>query len=470
MSMEPRIQAPRVRSVAEHIALFFFCLATVGFMAQAVVNMFAAGFESATGAPLHVVFVLIAGGCLITRSETIVWLIAGKGREVLAFTILLLFIVAYYDASSFGWGLRKYMRSIQVTIGMILYVVAFLLCRREDNLRVILRVWFIMAGISGCVSTLEMLLGVSVPWSIYEGGGQHAGGGLEYSPVPFSYSVAGPAAIATTLVLARARPYADPGRLISMFAMIAGAVGTVASASRSGLLGIVVGSAFGLLLLGRERRAIPIMALSGIAAGLATATGITRYVAKQGVEGDPRLYDTWVAYFPIAITAPMGAGPRSTIQMRLALLKEAEILLSIKVEPAVASRAFEIAPHNAWLTAGLAYGWLGLFCLFAIYAFVLLRGLLVMAQGAHLERGEKVLMSALIAGLVAYLGHSGFHNSSIFIGEMRGFISLAIVTSVAITLSERARARARAAQAQRVRDYHARDTGSGGMPAPDHSH
>jgi hypothetical protein len=288
--------------------------------------------------------------------------------------------------------------------------------------------------------------------------------------VPFSYSVAGPTAIAATFVLSRARPYADPGRALAMFTMIGGLAGTVASASRSGLLGIVAGSALGFLLVGRERRAIPVMTLGGIAAGLAVATGISRFVGKQGIQGDARLYETWAAYFPIVLTNPMGAGPGTTIQTRLALLKQAEILLSIKVDPAVASRAFAIAPHNAWLTIGYAYGWVGLFTLFAIYAIVLIRGLLVLAPGSRLERGEKVLMSALIAGLVAYLGHSGFHNASIFSGEMRGFIALAMLTSVAITLSDRAKARARAAQAQRIEDYHAADPGMGGMPAPDHSH
>jgi len=452
------------------MALFFFCLSIIGFMAQAPVSMVAAGFESATGAPIHVVFVLIAAACLMTRPETIAWLIAGKGRETLAFTLLMLFMVAYWDASTWGWGLRKYMRSIQVIVGMVLYIVAFLLCRREDNLRTVLRVWLVMAGISGSISAMEIFLGVPVPWSVYSEGLRHKGGGLEYSPVPFSFSVACPTAIAATFVLSRARPYADPGRVLSMFTMIGGLAGTVASASRSGLLGIVAGSALGFLLVGRERRAIPVMTLGGIAAGLAAATGISRFVAKQGISGDARLYETWAAYFPIVLTNPMGAGPGLAPQKSLTLLKQAEIMLSIKVDPAVASRAFSIAPHNAWLTIGYAYGWVGLFCLFSVYTIVLLRGLLVLAPGSRLERGEKVLMSALVAGHVAYLGHSGFHNSSIFSGEMRAFIALAILTSVAITLSERAKARARAAQAQRIEDYHAADPRTGGMPAPNHSH
>ena len=57
--------------------------------------------------------------------------------------------------------------------------------------------------------------------------------------------------------------------------------------------------------------------------------------------------------------------------------------------------------------------------------------------------GEQTLLASMVAAVVSVLGHSAFHNSSPLVGEMRGFIILAMGTSVAITMGERTAARTR---------------------------
>jgi hypothetical protein len=52
---------------------------------------------------------------------------------------------------------------------------------------------------------------------------------------------------------------------------------------------------------------------------------------------------------------------------------------------------------------------------------------------------------------------------------MRGFMILAVLTSVAITMTERVRFRSRAAAEQRVRDFHELDSSGGNAATPLHS-
>ncbi|MHC4506709.1 MAG: O-antigen ligase family protein, partial [Planctomycetota bacterium] len=401
-------------------ASMFFAFSVAAFMAQAAVNLVAAPFEAVTGAPLQVVLVLLGALCLFGDRASLQWLLLGRGRLPLGLSLMTLVVVFYHDVSR-AESFAHLRSSIQLLTGIAVYFVAFRISLNEKLFRNILRVWFVMTIATSAISMMEMVAGVPTPWAGHSG----FGSGLEYSPVPLSYSIATPCTLAVVFALARTAPYANPGFLLSIATAGIGLGGLVAAASRSGLVGVVLGGALGFLLLGRNRR-IGIATLVGIGAALIVgATGAMQYVMKAGVIGDARLFATWAVYLPVAITHPVGVGARLGVGSyeQYRGVTEARETLGLELDPETSRLGMSMGPHNAWLNAGLSYGWVGLVSLFWIYAYVALCGFRGLRR-RDLQPAARVMLCGLLGALVAFVMHSSFHHSSIFRGEMRGFLLL----------------------------------------------
>ncbi len=412
-------------------------------MAQALVDWYAAPIEAATRAPVQVTLTWLAAVAIMMHPAAMQWLLTGRGRGPLFLALLaLVTVVIYGDVTGINFGPRKYVRTFRLGTGVALYFVCFLLARREDNLRIILRVVFVMTTLTAGMSVIEIFTGIALPWSVYAEG-KTSGGGFAGSPVPLSFAVGWSVALAAVLSLARGRPYGDPGRLLSIVTTVVGFAGVISAASRSGVLGVAAGTGVGFFFLGRYRHSIPFAVAASGGVLIVALTGLRRFLSKGGLESDARMSDTWAAYLPIAIAHPFGIGINPTLSKNLQALGEAEVLLSIKIDAEVATKALAIAPHNAWLTVARDYGWIGMIALFGIYLLVFLRGLGTLRH-PRLDPSERIIIAGLMGGLISFLVHSAFHNSSIFIGEMRGFVPLALATSVCVSVADRATARTKA--------------------------
>ena len=80
-------------------------------------------------------------------------------------------------------------------------------------------------------------------------------------------------------------------------------------------------------------------------------------------------------------------------------------------------------PHNIFLTIALFYGFFAVFGLFAFYIVTIVQAYLGLKRyGKNAVREDVILLVLAIGAISALLVHSWFHNASILLGEMRGWI------------------------------------------------
>jgi hypothetical protein len=139
---------------------------------------------------------------------------------------------------------------------------------------------------------------------------------------------------------------------------------------------------------------------------------------------DARIVRTWSVYAPLVTCHPTGhtfgytdkakeiARVRKTLGIRIRRGRNRDVLV--------------MAPHNQFLTAGVKLGWLGFVGLAATY-FNTLRLGLKGARNWSINSLGRTEFTAVTAALVALFVHAWFHNASIYMGEMRGWLFFGMV-------------------------------------------
>jgi len=413
----------------EKIGFVLFLIAMGSYVAQGLVAWMAFPIRPILRMPPQVGLVGLSFGFVLLGAPGRVFKALRQWPIFFAVPPLIIFI-----AQDAVWPVdAPYLRALQVFTGMLVFINAYVLCSHEIHIKRLLQVVFLISIASAVFAMFEWATGRYMNWEIWSRAGQLATydrvtghpAGLEASPVPFSYSLVTPAAMALLFAFSKQKLYGNPGRLFSLIAGVVCGIGLLASASRSGILGVGMGVGISWLLLLRPRwrrkSVFIVAAIVAIVIGVFVGERIASYVMKAGMIRDVRLYRTYATYVPIIVAHPLGLAeglePRERFQ---GALERAEQRLGIRVEEEIARPALSIAPHNMFLTVGWTTGWIGLGSLVAIYFYCLTRSFRS-ARSTGLPPPIRLLQVALFAGIVALLIHGTFHNASILLGEMRNW-------------------------------------------------
>lgn len=426
-------------SVAVKIAGGLLIASVPFFLAQAAVATVFGFFEQTVGVPPQIVMVWLAFLCILFTPTLWLWLARGQARLPIVFGILTMLSVAIGQAEDFGF--EEFRRLMQVATGLAVYIVTVICVRQSARFKTVLMVLIATASASALLALAEIILGFRVSWSGYSGLAEGVPVGFEYSPVPFAYAQVIPSAIAATAILSKVRSKALSPIWLMWFMAAVGFGALVASASRSGTMGVILGTFVGVVLMGRNRDSTRVIfgALAAVSALaiLALTSDVFGYFWKGGVSSDARLGATLLAYFPIIAVNPLGLPLDADF---FSELLRAESILKIRLSDNVAVSGLAQAPHHFVLTAALYYGWIAAIALVVIYGQAFLLSLRAL-RTLPFQSEERPLVIALFAGTAGLIVHSFFHNSSLVQGEMRGWIALGLMNGVSIAVLHRSTSR-----------------------------
>ena len=432
-------------SLPVRLAFVLFTLSFVGFMAQGAAGFLTGPLENRIPVPVHLLLVYAAALLVMLDARARRVLLMGRYGRVPVVGAVVVMLTLGLREGIFAMTELESKRLFQIFSGCVIYLFAFVLVRNAKYTRRLLSTLFVMTCLSAVLSMVEVVLNVRMPWSLYaKTRGASFGGGLETFPVSFAYAVLAPCVIAGISVLCRPRGGWMPGRFLSSVTLALGTTGLIVSASRSGLMGLAVGCFAGLLLHGRHRlRTLQMVGVPATSVLVVLGPMLAARVLKEPVLEDVRLYGTWVTYLPLVIMHPLGVSLEESVTDKVF---DAQAELGLRVDQTVVSEALAIAPHNAFLTAGVEFGWAAVFVLALIYFSCWRHGRRALRLAP--DPGPRVLVAALLACIPALLVHMSFHNASLLQGEMRNWLYLGMLTGFAVHLRvQRRRARA-AAEAQ----------------------
>lgn len=422
-SLNPTGVPGRRISWPERIAFLLLTISAGAFVAQGAVAYWAAPFEAAVHAPPQVLLLGVAFLSLLLDPRNARWIFLGRhGRLCLAGGVAIIAIDGFRHL--LGLGEWNGLRTAQILTGIVIYVISVRLVPHELWMRRLLRVVFLVVCASALVAIFELFAGINVPWSVYAWRGRNIAVGLEYHPVALAYAMVPPSALAAFFAVSRDRPYGDPGRQLSRLTAVLGTVALVGTASRSGLAGLVGGLVAGMLVYGRD--VFSRLVLYGVPVlGALVFVGpiIIERVSKGDITADPRIYATWVTYLPMVLMHPFGV-PHDVALGDLAA--RAHRFFGLDPDPFLVANALSIAPHNAFLSVGVQYGWVGAVVVLVMYVHAL-RQASALSRLRSIPDGSRVLAAGILSATIALLVHMSFHNASIVMGEMRNWLYLGLL-------------------------------------------
>lgn len=341
-----------------------------------------------------------------------------------------------------GWDM---MRFAQFTTGVMIALLGAL-AGQSNRERKILLISLGIGMLASCTVAILQYIDLSPGlWqkTRYAGIGYiYGSSGLESYPVSFSYSILGISMISVGLWLIhwryRIRIFSISLFWLFFFNFIIFVSLAVAN-SRSGLLGIISGILV-IMLLGKfkqkktlypnivdsnlsnsnhHKRIIQFRALTMHTVVLILIISLITYIAmvrETAISHDARIFSTYRSYIPIILTNPMGLpGGASTIET----LEEAGSSFGVLLERTGGKM---IAPHNLFLTTGVAYGPFAAIALFLLYASALHMGkkaFIASRNSGNVMEASWILL--MLSVNIAIIAHSWFHNASIAMGEMRNW-------------------------------------------------
>ena len=396
-------------------------LGAFAFIASAVLYQWQPWAPEIVGMPLQVPLLWISV-VVLWRTDGIRLFPLERGVYALLVFPFILYFWILYDVNT---G-QEWLRIIQLATGLLLCSVAFQWVLVNSNYLWKLISALLFAGVCHAVYAFGQYIGV-LGWgrTVYSGS---AGGavptGLENSPVTLSYSLVPIIGISLT------RYFNASGRskvlwvIISIVLVLA----ILSSQSRSGFAAVVLMYIILQFLffdistnenLKRMFYKFTVFLFVLVAiAPLAVDLPAGRW---EGVSEDSRLGGTMLAFGPILLESPLGVGEQ-VLELGDYLSDSNDQRLT---HAFITNSGY--APHNAWLTTTLFYGFPTGLVLVLLYWRVVSKNLLRVSSRERVclsQRGElAVAVGIANLGLIV---HSWFHNSGLFLGEMRAWIWIGI--------------------------------------------
>lgn len=344
----------------------------------------------------------------------------------------------------------------QFLTGILILIVALVVGRKDENRTNVIKYVIFGSVASSTVALVQLsdLFPSVWRWTVYDSY-SYGATGLEYSPVPFGYSIIGITCLCVTTLMTRkmfAIRMFDLDPLVLKGAVTLQIVAVLASQSRSSILAVFIASMAWFISVGlivrRSRarskivwetrpdvvcearkarihnsRVISFSIISvviGLIAFFGMLFGVTLREEGLAALKDARVYDFWRVYFPVVFDSPFGLGDRNVEFDASAMDKEA-INREGKLK----------APHNLLLTVGVELGYVAfagaVMFYFGLFSCAIRRAILV----ARARRYDHMLL--VIALLIPNIGifvHAWFHNASIFYGDMRNWLWVGLLLSV----------------------------------------
>ncbi len=332
---------------------------------------------------------------------------------------------------------RSWLRFQQFSTGIALSLITAQAVISLRGRRVLMLSLTIVGTASSIVAICQSVGMADWSWqgTLYDGQSLRRPSGLESFPVAYSYSVVG---IGILLIGVACHDLKNCERLALIpprMAMSCGAIiiaGNVVALSRSGVLALM--SSLLLLAIGMrymDRRFFPVSYVTGfvlVLCGLMIfdkGTFLEKIQKKsERTDQDVRMGTTFSLFGPVILQYPLGI-PATVLELdRHQRTPSNSAMRNTTKELKQAfmmSEGYE--PHNLFLTVGLYYGAPGIAAL-GIFYWVLIGQALGVLRRARSRDQQNLSVWAMVL-LVANAGlliHASFHNASIFIGEMRGWI------------------------------------------------
>ena len=325
------------------------------------------------------------------------------------------------------------LRIYQLLTGILLSLLAATVVGLDSRRRYVFLFLGTAAGASGLIAVLQALGFAQWSWkgTMYYQYFNKTPSGLETFPVAYSYSVLGIALVGISSAVYELRNREALHLIQAIVGLLSGilaTIGLVAVNSRSGVLGIVV-SVFlvvvGLKYLRKKFVSIPIiMLLAVIALSMSpfVQLGILdkfEHKTAQSSE-DMRLTATWRLFLPVILRHPLGI-PQSVHEQA-----DTSVGYGVSEEQQfqdVLRQTHGQDPHNWVLTTGLILGIPGMIALLGFVISMLWRASRAIKTFRMSGDSRAAVLTLLfLSANVALLVHAWFHNASILLGEMRGWL------------------------------------------------
>jgi hypothetical protein len=346
-----------------------------------------------------------------------------------AVVVLLVFVLvrSFLD----GWHL---LRAGQLITGILIALLTLMVNDNARERRAVLVVISVAASMSGLIAILQSYLDIPFLWRMtsYEDVGfVYGAAGLEANPVPFVFSILG---IGTVLLIHLMYSKIFGFKIIEIrsgLAVVAALIttwGLIASRSRSGLMGMSVAIAVGIVPLfvkrkrrlpyQQTRRNLSLLFLLVISASVLAITFYTFNIRNVQPLRDPRIKATWSVYLPIVLKNPFGISSGAD---RIEAIDAHGTSRWVTYLEGPSGQI--ISPHNFFLSTSFSYGLVAGLSLLFIYITLIFRGYkrFVSLWKAGDLRSSLYIMLMLTAN-IAIIMHSSFHNANIALGEMRNWL------------------------------------------------
>lgn len=430
-AIEANIGCTAIREVAA--ATFVFALATVLFAGQGVSSFFSTeilGLKENV-LPIQVALTLATYALLQVFEPRFRALPIVTRHPLISVLVTGILIVTFINGQAFGASADEIKAPAQLVVGLVIFHLGFFFASNPNYLSSIFSAAFLAVGLSGLVALFEFATGISMPWargSIVDRLAGEGAQGLEWFPVSYAYSVLVALLTSAYYLFVPQAWYGRPARVLCLFCLVFGGLGLIASESRSGLVGLMIGcSVVYLVSPFRSSQAARWVAFSLVVGPIAAIASVSllSWLGKGDISDDARLHATYAVYLPLVVTHPLGVTDRDLTQLNTFFDAQEKLGLELPLETILLGTA--IAPHNGFMTAGVRYGWLGVAVCFAIFGTAAFRTYHSLQIAGSELYPETHLQLALLGAVIAILVHVWFHNMSILSGDMRNWFPFGLI-------------------------------------------
>ena len=378
------------------------------------------------GVPSQVILVWLCLGLLITTRFKVFKSIGLNFSALQWVCIAIMLTAVLYRTLMDGDG---YLRLQQVLTGIVLSIVAATVAADYKRRKWLLYAMLLSASVSGFIALLQFIGKAGWTWNrtLYFGFSQKVPSGLETYPVAYSYSVLGILVVCGSIGLYQILNgkrnqinFISPA--VGLPAVILILMGLFVSGSRSGILGVISGGLVVWAFFKFTRiRYIPLVYLLPVVFIIPLMYSLTDWAVFDffkekisKVESDARVEGAWRLFMPVIFEYPLGI-PAEIYEQRDSYAGDA-------LNQVYRGNA-GYDPHNIFLTVAIFYGFFGAFGLLSFYVVTIFQGYLGLKRyGKNAVREDVILLVLAIGAIIALFVHSWFHNASILLGEMRGWI------------------------------------------------
>lgn len=395
------------------ISFFLFFFSIIGFFSQGLVDYFWGNLI----VPPQVILVYISFFFLLFSSNLNLISI-----RFLTIPLLILAIIVFIEIKAFS-NISSIIRSIHLFTGIIIAIISHHIALKRKWMIILIHLIFFMVCLNAFAGLYEVFWDNILPWSVYyQTNYKNICVGFEYSPVTLGYMLVAPCTIA--FILSFSGINQGIHKIFTFLTFILGVIVLFYTGSRSAILGLLVGALAGSAMLIQKKYFIRyIIAYALITIGIISLPFVS-YQLKLKITEDNRFGVNIKEFLPFIIVNPFADNNMTKEEMETRIRQDLGIFNINKNQSSLVS--YE-TPHNSFLLLGKNYGLIPLILSLLFFTILFLKGLLI-SNNKALPPDYRLWSNSLLGALLAFFIHSFFHHAGLFIGEMRGWIYVGLLS------------------------------------------